>query len=281
MADNVVSGRWQAALLLAAAFAAVAPWPLPAGADGWALQQAGARLAVPPSLFPSGRLRLEESPAPAPASRSGVGRYALPMALSALVPGSGEIVSGHLWNGLPLLAADVATWIGYFHYEDQGDEWKEKYEAFADSYWNEARWQQNLEAASTQSPNPWDSYWDPAAPYNCDCSPPYIPRAEDEREYYENLGKYNHFYPGWDDWTTSYDPESPAAHRRQFVDMRIESNDAYDNADTLLGVAAATRIVSVIQSFWLVRRDSRREGLYLEPMTFGGFGSGMRLKWSF
>ena len=127
----------------------------------------------------------------------------------------------------------------------------------------------------------WDSYWDPSAPYNCDCSPPYIPKDEDAHEYYENLGKYNHFYPGWDDWSLSYDPESPDANRRQYVDMRIESNDNYDNAHTLLGVAAVTRIISVIQSFWLVRRDSRQEGLQLQPMTDRGFGSGLRLTWSF
>jgi len=65
------------------------------------------------------------------------------------------------------------------------------------------------------------------------------------------------------------------------VDMRIESNDNYDHAHALLGVAAATRILSVIQSFWLVRRDSQREGLQLQPKTYGGFGSGLRLTWSF
>jgi len=37
----------------------------------------------------------------------------------------------------------------------------------------------------------------------------------------------------------------------------------------------------VIQSFWLVRRDSHRESLSIEPMTFRGAGSGLRLKWSF
>ena len=79
----------------------------------------------------------------------------------------------------------------------------------------------------------------------------------------------------------AYNPEDPESLRRQYVDMRIESNDNYDNAHALLGLAAATRIISVIQSFWLVRRESRREGLQLQPMRYGGFGSGLRLTWSF
>lgn len=266
----------RAAFRLATSVVSVAVLTSQAGAGGFSLQEASSATAAPVSLFPGGRLQLQEgpvTPAAAPAAPSGRGRYALSMGLSALVPGTGEIVSGHFWNGIPLLAADVATWIGYFHYEDEGDQWKGSYEQFADQHWTEAKWQDDLRQTA---------YYDTLSPYNCNCSPPYIPREEDQREYYENLGKYEHFFPGWDDWQSpSYDPENPANHRRQYVDMRIESNDNYDNADTLLGVAAATRILSVIQSFWLVRRDSHRESLSIEPMTFKGAGSGLRLKWSF
>ena len=244
----------------------------------------GEKAAQPKSveLVPSLRFGLAQSTTSAP-TQTTRSRYALPMVLSAIVPGAGEIASGHLWHGLPLVAIDVATWLGYAHAQSEGNEWQDTYEAFADLHWNEARWTANLEFAASDSagPNGWSSYWDPASPHNCDCSPPYIPREEDEREYYENLGKYNHFFPGWEDWNLEYDPESPAALRRQYVDMRIQSNDNYENAHTLLGIAAATRILSVIQSFWLVRRDGREEGLSMQPMTFKGLGTGLRLKWSF
>jgi len=234
-------------------------------------------------LVPSLRFGLDQSTTSTTPPSTSRSRYALPMVLSAIVPGAGEIASGHLWHGLPLVAIDVATWLGYADAQSEGNELQDAYEAFADLHWNEARWTTNLEFAASDSagPNGWSSYWDPASPHNCDCSPPYIPREEDEREYYENLGKYNHFFPGWEDWNLEYDPESPAALRRQYVDMRIQSNDNYENAHTLLGIAAATRILSVIQSFWLVRRDGREEGLSMQPMTFKGLGTGLRLKWSF
>ena len=265
-------------MLLAAvwpAFATAAPASGPVGFGADTVPGAG--------LLPSARLHLEDVDAdePTPGAATSRSRYAVPMLLSAIVPGTGEIVTGHLWNGLPLVVADVATWIGYAHYQSEGNDWKETYEAFADAHWDESRWQTNLQEADASPPNPWDSYWDPSAPDNCDCSPPYIPRSEDEREYYENLGKYNHFFPGWEDWTLTYDPESPASLRRQYVDMRIESNENYENSHTMLGVAAATRLISVIQTFWLVRRQGQQPGWLVEPVTFRGRGSGMRLKWSF
>jgi hypothetical protein len=217
------------------------------------------------------------------------GRYAVPVVLSLLVPGTGEISTGHWWNGLPLLAADVATWIGYAHYESNGQDTRDAFEAFADQHWSESTWNTNMgryyDPQSpdfiTGSPQLWVG--EPPPGY-CDCSPPYIPYEEDPQEYYENAGKYRHFYPGWDDWVapaTGPDiPDSP--NRRTYVDMRIESNDNFDNADAMLGVAALTRVVSALQSIWLVRRDSHNDGLSLEPVTFGrGMGSGLRLRHRF
>src|SRR2546425_6384164 len=77
---------------------------------------------VPNPLGPALRLEpaLLEGPgsgaAPGTASGNLTGshrRYVLPVVLSALVPGAGEISTGHWLRGLPLVAADVATWLGY------------------------------------------------------------------------------------------------------------------------------------------------------------------------
>jgi hypothetical protein len=226
-------------------------------------------------------------------------RYVLPVLLSLAVPGTGEISMGHWWNGLPLLAADVATWFAYAHYENEGQEMRDAFEAYADEHWHEG-W---YEVAGDSMPG-WRQqmarYYDPASPDfvpnsrehwvpepggelgdgYCDCSPPYIPYEEDPQEYYENAGKYQHFFPGWDDWVapaTGPDiPDSP--NRRTYVAMRIDSNESFDNANTMLGVAVVTRVVSALQSIWLVRREGRDDGLRFEPVTFGkGMGSGLRL----
>ncbi|MFQ5598972.1 MAG: hypothetical protein ACE5G2_00305 [Candidatus Krumholzibacteriia bacterium] len=217
--------------------------------------------------------------APAASASSSRSRYVLPVLLSAVVPGAGEIATGHWWNGLPLVAADVATWLGYAHFEAEGDRLRDEYQQFADRHWAFDRWQQKLEQHFHEnSAGPF--WWNEEAPHNCECSPPFIPPEEDLREYYENLGKYPHFWPGWEMWEyNAADPRSSDSPLRlQYVGMRIDSNGNYDNATRMLGVAALTRVASVIQSIYLVHRDARREGLVIEPVTFGGFGSGIRLK---
>lgn len=233
-------------------------------------------------LIPSLRLDVMAQPETQPEGTSASGtpksRYAVPMLLSAILPGAGEISMGHWWNGVPLLAADVATWFGYAHYRSEGNNMIDAYQAYADRFWSEERWQENLPLAEG------GIHYDPDdPPWYCGCSPPYIPPEEDLREYYENIGKYSQFFPGWEDWHPGYDPEDPSSFRRIYADMRIEANSNFDNADRLLGVAALTRVVSVVQSFWLVRRESRSQatGLLLEPVTFRGLGSGLRLRASF
>lgn len=228
-------------------------------------------------LLPSQRLDLSASSSSSSSDPNGPtkSRYALPMVLSAVVPGAGEISLGHWWRGVPLVALDVATWLGYAHFNSEGNSIRDDYESFADAHWSEARWQTNLPTAYG------GLYYDETAPWNCDCSPPYIPPDEDQREYYENLGKYRQFFPGWEDWSDNYDPENPESLRRIYADMRIDSNNNFDNAHRMLGVAALTRLVSVAQSFWLVRSQTQSAGLMLQPVTFGGLGSGLKLKATF
>src|SRR5262245_5022644 len=72
---------------------------------------------------------------PAPKSKSKKD-YVLPVLLSAIVPGAGEIAAGHPWRGAPLLMVDAATWISYAHFQNEGKEWRTRYEQFADRYWH-------------------------------------------------------------------------------------------------------------------------------------------------
>jgi hypothetical protein len=99
------------------------------------------RAASPATLRPPARFGvLATSPATdvpdASADPEDHRRYVLPVLLSAVVPGAGEIATGHFWRGLPLVAADVATWLVHANYEQKGRDWRDKYEAFADAHWH-------------------------------------------------------------------------------------------------------------------------------------------------
>jgi hypothetical protein len=210
-------------------------------------------------------------------------RYLLPALASAVLPGAGEIATGHIWNGLPLLAAEVAIWMGYVHYNDEGKQLRSQYEVFADAHWSYARWQDSLRVHyNTDDPPP--QWYNEEYPYHCDCSPPYIPKDVDPQEYYENAGKYRHFWPGWEDWV--YNPADPVnsdsqALRAEYISMRNRSNDNFDSAGTMLGMAVLTRAVSVAQTLWLVRRDTRNAHLQLQPTYSSRKGAGMKVTWSY
>jgi len=263
-----------------------------------ALGGAGARadgLALGDPLRPPLRLDLGAAPqttepvAAAPAPQfSGRGRYVLPVLLSAIVPGTGEIATGHPWRGAPLVAIDVGTWVGYAHYHNEGNDWRTRYEAFADAHWDYDRWQDSLRVhyspPAQMDPNlQWYSNDPNDGDDHCTCT--FITREQDRQHYYENVGKYRWFWQGWDDW--SYNPlendvikSDSAHHRRQYDDMRIQSNDSYDHATSFVVFGMATRLVSVIQTIWLVHSDAQHERLALVPERISGHGLAMAVKWS-
>lgn len=273
---------WAAILGAAATVRAVEPLDARAGFDVRALLVLPAEDAPSTSLVPSLRLDRGAGGTSAPTAPPGgnIRRYVMPVVLSAAVPGAGEIATGHWLRGLPLLAADVATWIGKAHFESEGRDWRDRYEAFADAHWSYARWQDSLSVHFDSSqPEPGLRWWNPEAPYNCNC--PYVPKEEDRQHYYENIGKYRYYWPGWEDWsynTTSPRDSDSASMRRQYGDMRIESNDNFDDANALVVVAMANRLLSVVQTVFLVRGDLRHERLTVSPMKMSGMGAGMAMR---
>jgi len=274
------------------------PLTMPSSASAQTSLLVSSQLSQQPSLQPTLRLDRHlalsvDDPLSTGQAESGLNaskvsrsRYAVPALASAVLPGTGEIATGHFWNGIPLLAAEVAIWIGYFHYNDEGSQLRADYEVFVDAHWSPERWQTNLRTwYNVDDPNtPPPNWYNEDFPYNCDCSPPFIPKEEDPQEYYENAGKYRHFRPGWDDW--AYNPNDPlgsdsASNRAEYISMRNRSNDNFDNAGTMLGLAVLTRAISVTQTLWLVNRDVKKQNLELRPTYGRRKGAGMKLTWSY
>jgi len=209
-------------------------------------------------------------------------RYVLPVLLSALVPGAGEIATGHFWRGLPLVAIDVATWLANAHYQEEGRNWRDTYQAYADAHWHYDDWQIVLRDYYDGQHGANYDWYDPAADYSCTC--PYIPKEEDPQHYYENIGKYLYYYGGWEDWAWSGDPATADSEhqRREYGDMRIESNNSFDRGNQMLYVAMATRLLSVIQVTWLVRGDLQRAPrLEVRPLRSAARTAGLELAYHY
>ena len=197
-------------------------------------------------------------------SGGGAPRRWWPVLLSALVPGLGETVTGHYFRGAPLLAADIGLVGGAISQNSKGDERTEDFERFADEHYSEQLWSEHL--AGTYG-NFVNEFFDVGTTPSS--VPLYVPKSIDEREWYENIGKWEVFYFGWEEydpdgqgyWPSPTNPVFSVPSREKYVDLRGEANDAYELRDTLLSVSLLLRVFSLMQT------------AYLEGFIGGRFGA--------
>ncbi len=62
-----------------------------------------------------------------------------PIALSAVLPGLGEITTGNK-RGIPMIAVDTAIWWGVYSKHQDGEDREKEFEEFALKHWDEAKW---------------------------------------------------------------------------------------------------------------------------------------------
>ncbi len=133
---------------------------------------------------------------------NGTGSSYLPVLFSFLVPGTGELYLGHYVRGGLLLGAEITAWVGYAHYHNEGLDKRAEYEAYADAHWDYDRWiDDHLATEGLVDPTfeELDSigrnHWDQWPGYHT-----WHSKEEEKQNYYENIGKYDWFISGWEDW---------------------------------------------------------------------------------
>jgi hypothetical protein len=194
---------------------------------------------------------------------------------SAILPGAGEALMGYR-RGYLMMAADIFCWTRVAKFHSDGKDFTDDYYAFADEhYTDELLFQAYYPATEDQErlgaigldyfPNV-DPMGDISDLENL---PLYVTVEDDRREYYENLGKWDQFIFGWDDFLNpnywgpleyDYEPTGEISDLRQpwvsrnreiYRDMRDAANDAYKNRDRYLYVNMGLRIFSVFQVAYL------------------------------
>jgi hypothetical protein len=215
----------------------------------------------------------------------------IPMLMSLLVPGAGEVYLGHS-RGYLQIALDAASWYGALHYDGKGEDKKDEYYAYADEHWSLDRLAAGYDPSWSSDQPYWNPEYDAMAgdglDYFPDASegdfggidtfrnlPLWVSAEEDRREYYENLGKWDQFVFGWDDYedprnfldtddSDSVNLQDPrtSARREVYRDMRQKSNDYFNNRDRFIYLSIAFRLFSVLQV------------AYLEGLLFGDGADG-------
>lgn len=190
-------------------------------------------------------------------SEPGSKKKYLPVLLSALVPGAGEIYMGYWKRGAVLVAAEAAAWTGYVKFHEDGLDMREQYEAFADENWSQRKWiddhpnvyptfqgwsveQLDSLGQVVSGSGSWPGY------------NPWVSKEEDKQHFYENIGKYDWYISGW----TDYDPDTQPHDtplRDEYRSMRRESNDDLDTANRFIFLSLAARVFSLVETTLLVR----------------------------
>lgn len=193
---------------------------------------------------------------------------------SAILPGAGEALMGHK-RGYIMMALDVASWTQVAKNHSDGKDITDEYYAYADLHYSDANLVEGYNGASSDPERSGEgALYFPGITENITSVedlhflPLYVTVEEDRREYYENLGKWDQFIFGWDDyqrptfWGPSYgyeptetisDLRQPwvSEHREVYRTMRDDANDAYKKRDRFLYFNMGLRVFSVFQVAYL------------------------------
>ena len=172
--------------------------PASAGDSDWLLRQADLEVARLTGELPADTRHFQDDFAGGTANvGTSSGRSpAVPMLLSLVLPGAGELYLGHK-RGFIQIALDAASWYGAISNASKGSDKKDEYYAYADDHWFEPK----LQAAYDTEWGPDRPYWNPDYDYMAGDGFDYFPdvtggytslplwvsKEADRREYYENL----------------------------------------------------------------------------------------------
>mgnify|MGYP000285864697 CR=1 FL=1 len=158
--------------------------------------------------------------------------------LSAVIPGAGELYAGSIAKGVIFLGTEIALWVGYWKFSDQGQKWQDIFQDFADTHWNEKEWRN----------------WMQAHPEFGDTTHT-LPSGKTQ-QYYEMIGKYDEFKAGWDDYKDGEPALTP--HRDYYENLRNRSNIEFKRASYCVMISLGNRVLSAFDTAITIRGLNHR-----------------------
>ncbi|UCH09183.1 MAG: hypothetical protein JSU61_08020 [Fidelibacterota bacterium] len=244
------------------------------------------------------------------------------MMMSLAVPGSGQLYVGSKVKAAAFLGIDLIALLTWNSNSKEGEERTLAYQDTADVHWDFMRW---LITASHYQPPDWEGITigtdgshqleffvdmdDNGRPevfgntkedsdrlYQLIAHPDSSDHiyVKKNHEYYENIGKYNQFFSGWDD-ADPYNPDikekksgtmiARSPNRSVYLDMRAEANRFKQIASYAVSAVMFNHVVSAVDAIfstskWNQAHVSRLSGrVWYNPMNRYGIG-GIRLSFA-
>jgi len=187
---------------------------------------------------------------------------------SLVVPGAGEFYAGSKIKAVLFFGLEAGFWTGYFSYHKKGKNKEKEFLNFADAHWN-------IEAYSDSLVQHYGLTYDPTPGFEhivIDTPGVYFYSETDSivlshslhpvagqpldrnQQYYEEVGKYDQFRFGWDDFTGIF----LTPNRNTYLGMRHDSNSLLDKANRFVMFSLANHLLSAFDAAIAVRHYNRK-----------------------
>jgi hypothetical protein len=203
--------------------------------------------------------------------------------LSAILPGAGQVYNEDWWIAGIFVIAEAALITTAVVYDNKGDDQTEYFENYADAYTNPehnwsvvryAEWLAQYQGANleeiiipgTEGLPPWERvYWDKlnAAETGSHKLPPY-----GDQQYYELIGKYPQYSPGWNDFTGGSNKEIISPNFEYYSVQRGVANDYYYTSSTAVVGIYINHILSAAEAVWGATRFNKNLAVNFRVVPF-------------
>ncbi len=242
-----------------------------------------------------------------------------PLIMSLLLPGAGQFYNHDSWLKIGAFAGvELTSVMAYFNFIDKANQLQSEYESFADLHWSIEDWVINTSEVMNRYP---DLYSDvridgthslllhlpenmieehgefvssdildslPEWGYNTDLGVTVVR----DRDFYENIGKYDQFVGGWDD----FDPNNILAkekdvgdsteviivtsRKNKYLNTRYDSNQKLKMANYAITALLFNHVWSAIDAVLVANKNKQKEsngvktdvGLLYDGRTKYGIG---------
>jgi len=210
-------------------------------------------------------------------------------ALSALLPGAGEFYAKSFVKSAIFIALEAGLWIGYAVYQNKGNTQTDQFHAFADAKWSVrkyATWLRDQAGATGINPNEADLniLRNQINAFEAGKFSHTLPEYG-AQQYYELIGKYQNFVPGWEDASPTISATVNYSDPNSYVNVktgmfnsyaidRQQANDYYDASKRFVSGVIINHVLSIADAIWSVSIYNKnlqvKTGLRIQE-RFGGF----------
>lgn len=189
--------------------------------------------------------------------------------LSFLVPGAGEIYTGEYLKAAIFVALEAGLITTALVYDKKGDDKTKEFQNYADLNWDVVKYadwivdntQQPIEIDKiTQGLMPWERVnWQQLNEAERNSGSilgggfSHTLPAHGEQQYYEMIGKYRQYSPGWNDYNTELNGSNwnlTTANMLFYSGERGKANDYYNTASAFVIGIYINHLLSALDGVW-------------------------------